>query len=66
MTRDERPRLRVTPETCAGTGVCSFYASHTFELDGEGKVAVRAEHGDPEDAIRNAAEACPTRSIRLG
>ncbi|MEU6644396.1 ferredoxin [Saccharomonospora sp. NPDC046836] len=62
----DRPRVNVTPETCAGTGVCSFYASSTFALDDAGKVSVIAEDGDPAEDVRNAADACPTRSIHLG
>ncbi|MGC7101527.1 ferredoxin [Amycolatopsis lurida] len=60
-----RTGVRVTPDTCAGTGVCTFYATNTFGLDDAGKVTVLAEHGDPDSDIRNAAEACPTRSIQV-
>ncbi|MFF2846329.1 ferredoxin [Streptomyces sp. NPDC058001] len=66
MTWDGRPQIRVTRETCAGTGVCAFYASHTFELDETGKVRVLTGDADAADDIRNAAEACPTRSISVG
>ncbi|PXY33247.1 ferredoxin [Prauserella sp. PE36] len=66
MTGGERLSLSVTPETCAGTGVCTFYAAGTFELDDDGRVSIVDEHGDPDDDIRNAVEACPTRSLRLG
>ncbi|MBA4863588.1 ferredoxin [Streptomyces sp. PSKA54] len=59
-------RVRVTPETCAGTGVCAFYATNTFELDEEGKVRLMAEHVGAADDLRNAAEACPTHSIHVG
>ncbi|MFB4298727.1 ferredoxin [Actinomadura sp. NTSP31] len=66
----ERPEVAVTPRTCAGTGVCAFYAPGTFELDGKGTVRLRAERGedsaaDSAEDVRNAAEACPTGSIRL-
>lgn len=58
-------RISVTPETCAGTGVCTFYAAKTFELDEAGKASIVADDGDTAEDLRNAAEACPTRSIRL-
>lgn len=61
----DRTRVRVTPDTCAGTGVCTFYASNTFGLDDAGRVTVVAEYGDPDSDVRNAAEACPTRSIHV-
>lgn len=66
----ERPEVTVTPRTCAGTGVCAFYAPATFELDERGKVRIAAGGGDGSaqdsaEDVRNAAEACPTRSIRL-
>ncbi|QFG21124.1 ferredoxin [Actinomadura sp. WMMB 499] len=55
----------VTPGTCAGTGMCGFYAPNTFGLDDDGKVMLLDEAGDPSGDVRNAAEACPTRSIRV-
>lgn len=57
--------IDVTPSTCAGTGMCTFYAPGTFGLDDDGRVTVLDERGDPPGDVRNAAEACPTRSIRL-
>lgn len=61
----EPSRVSVTPETCAGSGVCTFYAANTFELDQAGKVSIVTEHADSVDDLRNAAEACPTRSIKV-
>lgn len=59
------PRIVVTPETCAGTGICTFYATNTFDLDDDGRVTLVDAHADAPADLRNAAEACPTRSIRL-
>lgn len=58
-------RLSVRPETCAGTGICTFYAAGTFELDDDGKVSVLDEDADSPHDVRNAADACPTRSITV-
>ena len=65
MTAADRPRVSVTPQTCAGTGICAFYATTTFDLDDDGKVHLLAGAADPIEDVRNAMDACPTRSIRL-
>ena len=51
-------------ERCMGSGVCSFHAPATFDLDDACK-AVVVGINDPEDAIRNAAESCPQRAITI-
>ena len=48
-----------------GSGSCQFHAPHTFDLDTECRVIVIDEQGDPLQAIRNAAEGCPTRAIAV-
>lgn len=62
--------LDLHPETCVGTGMCTFYAPNTFDLGDDGRVRLftPAETGgaDTDEELANAAEACPTRSIRLG
>jgi ferredoxin len=50
---------------CLGTGVCCFYAPSTFDLDGDGRSMVVDPDGDPDDAVRNAVEACPTRALTI-
>jgi len=47
-----------------GSGVCSFHAPATFDLDDACK-AIVVGINDPEDAIRNAAESCPQRAISI-
>jgi ferredoxin len=49
---------------CMGSGTCSFHAPNTFDLDDECKV-VLLDTRDPDDNIRAAADACPTRAITL-
>jgi ferredoxin len=66
MSSHERSwTIEVDRSTCLGTGVCCFYAPSTFDLDDDGRSTVVDQHGDPEDAVRNAVEACPTRSVRI-
>ncbi len=60
------PRLRVVVdrEKCMGSGVCSFHAPNTFDLD-EACKAIVIGGNDPPEAIRNAAESCPQRAITV-
>ena len=60
--------VSVDRELCQGSGMCIVYAPNTFAHDDETKAVVTDPDGDPIDAIRNAAEACPTSAItiRLG
>jgi ferredoxin len=64
----ELPRswtVEVDRSRCLGTGVCCFYAPSTFDLDEEGRSTVVDPDGDPDDAVRNAVEACPTRALTI-
>jgi ferredoxin len=56
--------ITVDRERCMGSGVCSFHAPHTFDLDEQCKSVVIGVH-DPDDAIRNAVESCPQRAITM-
>jgi ferredoxin len=57
--------IHIDREACMGSGNCSFYAPHTFDLDDEMKAIVVDPEGDPVDRIRLAADGCPTRAISL-
>jgi ferredoxin len=48
-----------------GSGNCSFYAPHVFDLDDDLIAVVVDPTGDPESQIRLAAEGCPTRAIKV-
>jgi ferredoxin len=50
---------------CIGSGMCTVYAAATFTQDDEAKAVLLEPVGDDLDAIRTAAEACPTRAITL-
>jgi ferredoxin len=60
-----RVRIAIDREQCMGSGSCQFYAPSTFELDDEMKAVVVDPDGDPIEAVRHAAEACPTRAITV-
>jgi ferredoxin len=57
--------IEVDREVCMGSGMCIMYAPATFAHDEETKAVVIDPHGDPEDRIRIAVEACPTGALRL-
>ena len=48
-----------------GSGSCQFHAPGTFDLDAECKAIVVDSQGDTPQAIRNAAEGCPTHAIQV-
>jgi ferredoxin len=55
--------IRIDRERCMGSGSCQFHAPGTFDLDTECKAIVVDPQGDTPQAIRNAAEGCPTQAI---
>lgn len=59
------PTIVVDRELCMGSGMCIVYAPNTFAHDDETKAVVVDPAGDPIDALRNAAQACPTSAIRI-
>jgi len=58
-------RIRIDRDRCMGSGSCQFHAPGVFDLDDECRaIVVDSEGGSPE-AIRNAAENCPTHAIEV-
>lgn len=58
-------KIKIDREVCIGASACIAAAGKTFALDNEGKSTVIDPGGDPEEAIREAAAACPTAAIFL-
>jgi ferredoxin len=58
-------QIKIDRERCMGSGSCQFHAPHTFDLDAECKAVLFDAPGDPAQAIRNAAEGCPTHAIAI-
>ena len=50
---------------CQGIGACVGAAPDVFEIDDEGKAIVINGAGSDDDAILEAAEACPLDAISL-
>lgn len=57
--------VHIDRDACIGSGNCAFWAPSTFDLDDEGKSIVIDPTGDDDDAIRNAADGCPTNAITI-
>lgn len=58
-------RITIDRNLCIGAASCVALAMKTFALDDENKAVVLEGEGDPPDAIKLAAESCPTKSIVL-
>jgi ferredoxin len=65
MSEETVFRIEINRELCMGSGVCSAYASNTFEVDDETKAIVVNSAGNGPGEIEAAAEGCPTGAIRL-
>ena len=58
-------KITVDRERCMGSGNCAFHAPATFDLDDDMKAVVIDSAGDSDEAVRNAAEGCPTYAITV-
>jgi len=58
-------KVKVIRSACIGAASCVALAAKTFELDAENKAIILAEDADTAEAIRLAAESCPTKAIIL-
>lgn len=58
-------KIVVDRNLCIGAASCVVMASNTFELDAENKAIVKDPHGNSNEEIWQAAEACPTKAIIL-
>jgi ferredoxin len=58
-------KIKIDREVCIGASACIAAAGKTFALDDKGISTVIDPKGDDEEAIRQAADACPTQAITL-
>ncbi len=57
-------KLIVDQNLCIGCGSCVVLAPKTFALDNKSaKAEVINQNGDPQEAIQNAIDGCPTQAI---
>ena len=60
-------KVKVNKEACIGCGACAAICDAIFELDDEGLSVAKVEEVKEEDkqAVRDAAESCPTGAIAV-
>jgi ferredoxin len=58
-------RVSADRELCVGSGACEMLAPDVFEVDDDGVVQVLQPEPDDTDAVRQAAQQCPTRALSL-
>lgn len=58
-------RVVVDRDRCIGSGNCVYWAAASFELDEEGLSVPIEPAGDTLEALRVAADGCPTRAITI-
>ena len=59
------PKVIVERKLCIGCGLCASMLPEVFEMDDEGKSVVKNENGAPLEKIREVAEMCPARAIKV-
>ncbi|HVM01913.1 MAG TPA: ferredoxin [Acidimicrobiales bacterium] len=57
--------VRVERARCIGSKCCTHAAPGVFALDGQGVATVVDPAADPPEAVRMAAEECPTGAITV-
>ena len=57
--------IRIERDTCLGSQQCMRRALGSFELGADGRARVVEPPADPEPALLEAAQACPTFSVRI-
>jgi len=62
---EETLRIHADRSACRGARACVRRAPGTFFLDAQRRVVVAPEQGDPNDAILEAARACPNFVIEV-
>jgi ferredoxin len=55
--------IGIDRDLCMGSAQCSLYAPRTFGQDQTTIAVVIDPNGDPAEAIRLAADSCPTGAI---
>ena len=60
-------KAKVNKDACIGCGACAAICDTVFTLDDEGLSELKKEEitEDEEQAVRDAAESCPTAAIEV-
>ena len=59
--------VKINEDSCIGCGACQSICENVFELNDEGLSSVKVEEVSEEDtqAVKDAADACPTSAIEI-
>ncbi len=65
MVKEVKMRVRVEHDLCTGDGICEEVCPEIFEVREDGLAYVKDEDvpEDLEDAVKEAAEQCPSEAI---
>lgn len=63
MSIPTKYKIKVDRDLCIGAASCLSLATKTFKLDSDNKAVIISEVRDEIEAIKLAAESCPTRAI---
>jgi len=59
------PKVWVDKDTCIGCGLCASMLPEVFEMEDEGKSTVKNENGASLEKIKEVAEMCPVKAIKV-
>ncbi len=59
------PKVTVDKKLCIGCGLCASMLPEVFELDEDGKSSVKNENGAPLEKIKEVADMCPAKAIKV-
>jgi ferredoxin len=59
------PKVWVDKDLCIGCGLCSSMLPEVFEMEDDGKAVVKNENGAPIEKIKEVADMCPTKAIKV-
>ena len=65
MADQKKYKIKIDRNLCIGAASCVALAMKNFALDSENKAIILEGEGDSPEAIKLAAESCPTKAIIL-
>jgi ferredoxin len=59
------PKVWVDKNTCIGCSLCASMLPEVFEMEDDGKATVKNENGATLENIKEVADMCPVRAIKV-
>ncbi len=59
------PKVTVDEKLCIGCSLCASMLPQVFEMDSDGKSRVKNENGAPLEKIKEIANMCPAKAIKV-